>query len=598
LLRRRRSDFRLAFLFAALLCVASGCRTSRWQGPALAKPMFGATQDVAARLHFAESAYDAASSLESACDERCVDAYFEAAKSSWCDVRDTLDCVDHTSIRARQLYHSSLAKLVITGKQFGRFDPVRGLKIHGPHGCQHVAVNYHAFLWQPEDFNEFVLVGGYSTDELRTVYRSPGLGVPLLVKRKRNFDEPMRRREQAFSATVVLRNTPAVLRTTPAESTSQSFVLEFCDPVRVTQINLGDKTVAIRRDLSAPYAYRASTKGNVALEAFRSPGSTQNAAGLFAIEPYQPGKIPLIFVHGLLSDPTTWLAMANELRARPDILQRYQIWAFEYPTGDPFVRSARVLRDDLAEAIRILDPDGQDPALSNMVVVGHSMGGLVAKLQVTSSQTYLWDSLANRPFDQIVASDESRANLAGSLFFEPQPAIKRVIFIATPHRGAGSAQRLVGRITSSLVNEPEDRKAEHQCLIENNPGVFSQEVQNRIPTSIDMLEPKSCVLQAVERLPIASDVTLHSIIGDNGKLIGEPTDGVVPVDSARHSGVASERLICTKHTKIQSTPEAIREVLSVLRLHAQTADAEIVSTATPPHDLSIVERDLLPNSIE
>ena len=453
--------------------------------------------------------------LKPRCDERCVDAYFEAAKSSWCDVRDTLDCVDHTSVRARQLYHSSLAKLVCAGKQFGRFDPVRGLTIYGPHGCQHVAVNYHAFLWRPEDFNEFVLVGDYSTDELRTVYRNPGLGVPLLVKRKRNYDEPMRRREQVFSATVVL-------RTTPTDGNGQSFSLEFCDPVRLTGINLGDKTVALRRDLSAPYAYRASTRGNVALEAFRMPGSTGNVAGLFAIEPYQPGKIPLIFVHGLLSDPTTWLAMANELRAKPEILQRYQIWAFEYPTGDPFVRSARVLREDLAKAIRLLDPKGQDPALSNMVVVGHSMGGLVAKLQVTSSQTHLWDSLANRPFDQIVASDETRANLAGSLFFEPQPAIKRVIFIATPHRGAGSAQRLVGRITSSLVNEPEARKAEHQCLIENNPGVFSQEVQSRIPTSIDMLEPKSCILQAVERLPISPDVTLHSIIGDNGKLIGTP----------------------------------------------------------------------------
>ena len=549
--------------------------------------MFGATQDVTARLRFAESAYDAASSLEAACDERCVDAYFEAAKSSWCDVRDTLDCVDRTSVRARQLYHSSLAKLVCTGKQFGRFDPARGLKIHGPHGCQYVAVNYHAFLWQPEDFNEFVLVGDYSTDELRTVYRSPGLGVPLLVKRRRNFDEPMRRREQVFSATVVL-------RTTPTDGPCQSFALEFCDPVRVTEIDLGDKTVALRRDLSAPYAYIASTRGNVALEAFQMLGSTANAAGLFAIEPYQPGKIPLIFVHGLLSDPTTWLAMVNELRARPEILQRYQIWAFEYPTGDPFVLSARILREDLAEAIRTLDPKGQDPALSNMVVVGHSMGGLVAKLQVTSSQTHLWDSLANRPFDQIVASDESLANLAGSLFFEPQPAIRRVIFIATPHRGAGLAQRLVGRITSSLVNEPEARKAEHQCLIENNPGVFSQEVQNRIPTSIDMLEPKSCVLQAVERLPIAPDVTLHSIIGDNGQLMGKPTDGVVPVDSARHAGVASERLICTKHTKIQSTPEAIKEVLRILRLHAQTADAEMVSDATPLHDPPVDEQDLPP----
>ena len=527
--------------------------------------MLGVTDGIAPRLFLAESAYNTASQLESACDERCVDAYFEAAKSSWYEVRNTLGCVDATSARAWQLYHSSVAKLTCAGKRFGRLDPIRGLEIKTPHGSQHVAVRYHEFLWQPEDFNEFVLVGAYSSDQLLTTYRSPGLGVPLLVKRKRSFDEPMRRREQTFAATVVL-------RPTPSDGGGQSFGLEFCDPVRVAGINLGDKTVAIHRDLSAPYAYRASTRGNVAFEAFRSPGTTANAAGLYAIEPYQPGKIPLVFVHGLLSDPTTWIAMANELRARPEILNRYQIWAFEYPTGDPFVRSARMLREDMAEAIRILDPNGQDPALSNMVVVGHSMGGLIAKLQITSSQTFLWDSLANRPFDQIVASDKTLANLGGSLFFEPQLAIKRVIFIATPHRGAGAAQRLVGQITSSLVNEPEDRKAEHRRLIANNPGVFSSEIQKRIPTSIDMLEPKSCILQAVERLPIAPGVSLHSIIGDNGKLIGKPTDGFVPVDSAHHSGVVSERLILAEHTKIQSTAETIEEVLNILRLHSQALE--------------------------
>ena len=66
----------------------------------------------------------------------------------------------------------------------------------------------------------------------------------------------------------------------------------------------------------------------------------------------------------------------------------------------------------------------------------------------------------------------------------------------------------------------------------------------------------------------------------------------MPVHSARHSCVASERLICAKHTKIQSTPEAINEVLRILRLHAQTADAEVVSDATPLHDPPVDERDL------
>jgi hypothetical protein len=278
--------------------------------------------------------------------------------------------------------------------------------------------------------------------------------------------------------------------------------------------------------------------------------------------------------------------MVNELRTRPDILQHYQVWAFEYPTGDSFVRSARTLREDLANALQRLDPQGQDPALSRIVVVGHSMGGVVAKLQITSSQTLLWNSFANRPLNQIVASDETRANLARLVFFEPQPAITRVVFIATPHQGAGVAQRLAGRIGSKLVQEPENMKAEHRCLIENNPGVFSPEVRGRIPTSIDMLEPSSCILQATNRLPISPCVVLHSIVGDKGNAIGEPTDGVVPVKSARHVGVASECFVCGKHTTVQNKPETIAEVLRILRQHAQTANLHSAAVMPSPRRLS------------
>ncbi len=544
----------------AFLGAASGCHTSRWHGPALARPIAGITEGNSPNLLAAESAYYAANRLESAGDEGCVDAYFEVAKSSWFEVRNTMGLVDATSVRASQLYHSSLAKLIWTGKRFDRLDPVHGLSLHGLHGSDHVAIQYQGFVWQPGDFNDFILVGDYSSDKLLTTYRSPGLGVPLLVIRKREFDEPMRRREQLFPATVVLRSEP-----------DQSFTLDFCDPIRVAGIDIGDQTVAISRDLSAPFAYRAAKNGNSALQAFRLPSSTGDDDGLYAIEPYQPGKIPIIFVHGLLSDPTTWIAMANELRVRPDILEQYQFWAFEYPTGEPFVRSALTLREELAESIRIFDPNGQDPALSNMVVIGHSMGGLVAKLQITTSHHSLWNAIANRPFDQIAGADETLDLLGRLVFFEPQPAIKRVVMIATPHDGAETAQRLVGRITSLFVKQPEDRQASHQRLVAENPAVFSSEFRKRIPTSIDLLEPDSPSLQGIKRLPIASCVALHSVIGYNKNPLCKPTDGVVSVESARHPGVESELFVSAGHTKVQSHPATIEEVLRILRLHATTS---------------------------
>ncbi len=130
------------------------------------------------------------------------------------------------------------------------------------------------------------------------------------------------------------------------------------------------------------------------------------------------------------------------------------------------------------------------------------------------------------------------------------------------------AQRLVGRMGSSFVQQPEDRQAAHQRLVADNPGVFSPEFRKRIPTSIDLLEPKSPSLQAINRLPISPCVRLHSIIGYNGNPLCKPTDGVVPVESAQHPGVESEIFVNAKHTVVQNNPASVEEVLRILRLHS------------------------------
>ena len=556
LLFRRIRNCLLPGLAIAAFCALAGCRANRWPLPALAQSVSVTTAGMPVNLRVAERAYKTANELELTGDGRCVDAYFEAAKASWYEITDTIDCPPANSARASQLYHSSVAKLVCTATRFGRFDSRSGLTVYGPQGGEQVAVQYNGFLWQPEDFNDFILVGDYPCDKILRKYGNEGLGVPILVVRRREFEEPLRKKEQAFPATVILRRT-----------SEHNCVLELFDPIRVTQIHIGGRAVSIHRDLSAPFAYSASSDGNNAVAAFRSPEATKNGQGLYALEPYQPGKIPIIFVHGLISDSTTWVAMVNELHAQPDIQARYQFWAFEYPTGEPFVLSALKLREELAEAIALLDPHGLDHALSNMVIMGHSMGGLVAKLQVTSSKTYLWESFANRPLDHIVADHETLTKLARASFFEPQPAIKRIIFIATPHRGAEMAQRVVGRIASTFVQETAERKAEHRSLIANNPGVFSPEFLKRIPTSIDLLETTSPVLQAVEKLPISQNVALHSIIGDTGNPLRTPTDGVVPVKSARHKGVESEFYVRSKHTNVQRNAASINEVIRILRLH-------------------------------
>ena len=55
------------------------------------------------------------------------------------------------------------------------------------------------------------------------------------------------------------------------------------------------------------------------------------------LEPRQPGKYPIVFVHGFFSSPAIWANVANEIMASPELRDRFQIMAYRYPTGRPFV---------------------------------------------------------------------------------------------------------------------------------------------------------------------------------------------------------------------------------------------------------------------
>jgi hypothetical protein len=201
-------------------------------------------------------------------------------------------------------------------------------------------------------------------------------------------------------------------------------------------------------------------------------------------------------------------------------------------------------------------------------MVGHSMGGLITKLQITSTQDDLWRSVASRPIDEIVIDPVGRANLMEMLFFEPSPMISRAIFIGTPHRGSAFAQRAIGRFGSLLVREPEELRQRHRDVMQANPGVFSAEVSRRLPTSIDLLNPSSELLRAIESLPTAPAVQTHSIVGSWRWMIGNgDSDGVVPVKSARTDDAITERVVFERHTELPHSPDVIEEVFRILREH-------------------------------
>ncbi|MEM8668498.1 MAG: hypothetical protein AAGG48_13350 [Planctomycetota bacterium] len=557
-----RSTVVSAWLAVWLACT-TGCLSTRvnWADPDFANPRLPSWKTRPPHQDTVELRYAEAVRLETKGCSKCVDLYFEVAVATRC--HDGPKCPE---CRKRRLHKSALKKLVATGQRFGRLDPRSGIQVHFQGHKQWIPITHHGFVWERDWFQALELVGEYSTNGFRTRHQSLGVGIPLVVTGSNTTRQPFLDDEAIFSATLHL-NIGSGVET--ASIPSQAIRLELYDPLRVDRTVASENQQVIVKDLSASLAFRLRDENQTIIEDFINPGRASGDSRIVSAEPYQPGKIPIVLIHGLLSNPFTWADMANDLRAYPGFVEHYQLCVFEYPTGQPFLTSAAQLRAGIS-ALRIgWDPHQQDPQLSKMVLVGHSMGGLIAKLQVTESGNQLWRSIAKRPFNEVRMGDFARQQLRDAFFFPPSPHVSRVVFMGTPHRGSPLARRCIGRIGARLVNAPDDRRLAYQQLIRLNPGVFTEEVQKRIPTSIDLLDPDSRLLQTIAKLPIEPCVQMHSVIGTKCcTLLNGKSDGVVPVKSAIEPRAISERRIKTTHGRLNDHPEAIEEVIAILNQHA------------------------------
>src|SRR5262249_17927844 len=144
----------------------------------------------------------------------------------------------------------------------------------------------------------------------------------------------------------------------------------------------------------------------------------------------------------------------NEFRNTPELASHYQFWVFLYPTGKPIPTSAARLRESLAQARETFDPGGNDLAFDRMVLIGHSMGGLLSKLMTQDSKRVLWDAAITVPRDEFKAPPDLQKTLDDVLIYRRRPSVSRVVFIATPHRGSPIADSRFGQVVSDLVRRP------------------------------------------------------------------------------------------------------------------------------------------------
>ncbi|MEI8294269.1 MAG: alpha/beta hydrolase [bacterium] len=352
--------------------------------------------------------------------------------------------------------------------------------------------------------------------------------------------------------------------------------LTFYRSLQTSQVRSGGRMQTLAADFSAPLAYLLSQGKNssIDIQALIFSDSNFQRTGLLQIEKYDPGKIPVVFVHGLLCRPEAWTPAVNQLLADPQIRSRYQFWFYLYPTGLPVWWSAAKLRSELDRYRQTLDPMHNNPNLDRMVLVGHSMGGLISSLMVRKGGETLWKQFTDTPPETLKISAGAKSHLLKVVNFEPREDVRRVIFVATPHQGSELALNPFAGFFSSLVRLPNlSTAAERLVLV----GSIHSNLRNLFiapANSIRFLRAKSPLLLSILKLPRSKNVVLHSIIGDQGKgNTPHSSDGIVPYWSSHLSEAASEKIVPSGHGANEN-PEGIEEIRRILRLHLQEYPAE------------------------
>jgi len=588
----------LLLAFGALLPLATGCRSACSHDRHILSltrlphtPCLLALDDqshATAGPTDAERYLATAARLEADGQASCVDHYFQAAVSAWRQLEWGPGWQGHrnapTDQRAYQTYQKSLERLIATGCRYRRLDPRGHLKVWDASVERKIPIRYYGFPWKPHEFTRLLSADNFQHHVMERHYEVPGLGVSLVAVRRAATEEAFYPPQQHFAVTAVLRSRPFQDEAQftrapsgpipegriPADSAGGGAVLEFYNPYLHDSLILGSHVIGMARDLTAPLASLLVETPRRYTEGLLDPDDAEVRPRLSMVEPYQRGKIPVVFIHGLWSDPVTWVDLANDLNAQGDIYRHYQFWFFRYPTGRGILESAAELRESLSVVRQLFDPAHDDTAMEQIILVGHSMGGLVAKLQVTHSQDILWRSAASGELDAVRATPAMRERLRRMFFFEPSPLVTRVIFIGTPHRGSASTRRVAGRIASRLVRISEAEEAQYRQLMDNNRDIFAEYLWDRWPTSIDLLEPSSPLLHAISTLPIGPRVRRHTIIGTFTRdFHGELSDGVVALSSARQSGARSELLIPVHHSKLHQHALSSRHLVGIFREHVR-----------------------------
>ncbi len=392
-------------------------------------------------------------------------------------------------------------------------------------------------------------------------YQVQGLGASLIAERH-NLDEDDRRidihalEHPGFPMTARMEILP-----------DGGIVIGFFDPLAAATRAL-DRPWPLSADFTTALAHGFGEESFRIREnlALFFPSGARREQGIYLFEPYDPERIPLLLIHGIWSSPLAWAQLQNEVLGDPLLRRRYQVWSYFYPTGLSILENAAALRKSIAE-LRAMAPSNDCAARRDMVVVGHSMGGLLAKTLVLDPGKALTRTYFRCPVEELPIPSPARERLRDALEFTPVPNVTEVVFIATPHRGSELAANLLGSLVSRLVDSPDDLEEALDALRSRAPDclVADDETLLELVDGVRCLRPDARVLATLNHLSLPRTTRFHSIAGKLPRARVEG-DGVVGLGSARLDGVPSEFLLPAGHAS-HKDPRAILEIRRILREH-------------------------------
>jgi pimeloyl-ACP methyl ester carboxylesterase len=414
------------------------------------------------------------------------------------------------------------------------------------------------------EVEQFLLADQFRVRGFSVRNRNAGVGAPLIAVQP---PDPVVGTRRALPLTVLLRVQGSLA---DLDAGGSSGALELYSPFdKDGTTTIGQAEVPLETDLTA---YRAYTLNQSRIQKLGKLGFLAPAerfpSQLLLNQPFAPDRIPVVFVHGTFASPVTWAELANSLTADPTLRRRYQIWSFMYGSGNPLVYSMADLRAALTARVEQLDPQGTNVALRQMVVIGHSQGGLLTKATAVDTGDQLWRLFSTNRLENLNLSDAQRTEVRRLLFYQPLPFVKRVVFIATPHRGSYLSGGLARRLARGLVSLPRRVMTRGADVLRLSGGSEIEKfMHGKLPTSLDGMSPKNPGLLAMAEIPVVPEIKAHSIIPVLGRGdYHQGRDGVVAYQSAQVDYAESEFIVRSKHSCLNQ-PATIEEVKRVLHEH-------------------------------